>query len=197
MTAKPVYSNGGGWNSLSTLGYDVGDRAPQTNSSLRQCLIRPKSCERGTFFTCIVTTLSICLRLSLVIIWPSHADTFPSCWLSTQPLALRAQAGCWWQGGGWRWGSAAWLLHRGRQPITREEKELANRFSNGTPHAVIQDHKPLSSPIFHFSCLTLPRLHVSRRVMPPCTQWARTHTHTQTHTHTHTHTCAQTHTHDF
>ena len=146
---------------------------------MRQCLIRPQSCERGAFSRALWRRS---LSVSGYLLWsydpamqtPSApADSVPSLWR----WGLRLAAGGREEAGGG--GSAAWLLHQGRQPITHEEKELANRFSNGTPHAVIQDHKPLSSPIFHFSCLAPPRLHVSRRVMP-CTQWARTRTHTHT-----------------
>ncbi|CAL8403059.1 unnamed protein product [Arctogadus glacialis] len=90
--------------------------------------------------------MSACLTRTQTMQTPSPAaDSVPSLWRSGLRLAAggREEAG----GGG----ALPGFYIRARQPITREEKELANRFSNGTPHAVIQDHKPLSSPLFHFS----------------------------------------------
>lgn len=58
--------------------------------------------------------------------------------LLTQPQALWARS----VGGG---RGCASLPHQAHRPITCRQKELANRFYNGTLRAVTQDHKPLSS----------------------------------------------------
>lgn len=58
--------------------------------------------------------------------------------LLTQPQALWARS----VGGG---RGCARLPHQAHRPITCRQKELANRFYNGTLRAVTQDHKPLSS----------------------------------------------------
>lgn len=96
-----------------------------------------------------------CYLLSLLFWCHSRADTFPSCWLSSQPQALWAQGvggrEGWVErrgggGGGGGGGGARGSHIRPQQPITCEGKELANRFYNGTLHTVTQYHKPLSSP---------------------------------------------------
>lgn len=62
--------------------------------------------------------------------------------LLTQPQALWAQSVGGGEDGGW---GCARLPHQARRPITCWQKELANRFYNGTLRTVTQDHKPLSS----------------------------------------------------
>lgn len=83
--------------------------------------------------------------------------------LLTQPQALWARSvgsgrGC------------ARLPHQAHRPITCRQKELANRFYNGTLRTVTQDHKPLSSA--GASTARSARLFVSRCT---CDAFACTH----------------------